>query len=101
MVQKSFLIVLLLLALSSCGATPPPAIEVITKPVEISIQQLPDPNPIVMNNIKWKVINLDSKIYYGLAVADYELLASNMLELKRYIIAQKNIITYYRENTTN
>jgi len=100
MVQKSFLIVLLLLALSSCGTTTKP-IEIITKPVEINLKQVPDPNPIVMNNIKWKIINLDNKIYYGISVADYQLLSTNMLELKRYILAQKNIIMYYRDNTQN
>lgn len=100
MAQKSFLIVLLLLLLSSCSSTTKP-VEVITTPVEVPLTQLPDPSPIVMNNIKWKIINLDNKIYYGLGVTDYELLAVNMLELKRYILAQKNIITYYRQNTTN
>jgi hypothetical protein len=91
---------LLLLALSSCGTTTKP-IEIITKPVEINLKQVPDPNPIVMNNIKWKIINLDNKIYYGISVADYQLLSTNMLELKRYILAQKNIIMYYRDNTQN
>jgi hypothetical protein len=100
MVQKNFLIVLLLLALSSCGTTTKP-LEIITKPAEIHLKQIPDPNPIVMNNIKWKIINLDNKIYYGISVADYELLSTNMLELKRYILAQKNIIIYYRDNTKN
>ena len=99
MVQKSFLIVLLLLALSSCSSTKP--IEIVTTPVQLPIAQLPDPSPIVMSDISWKIINLDNKIYYGLAVSDYQLLATNMLELKRYILAQKNIITYYRQNTTN
>jgi hypothetical protein len=100
MVQKSFLIVLLLLLLSSCSSTDKP-IEVITAPINIPLAQLPDPSPIVVNNINWKIINLDNKIYYGLSVSDYELLAINMLEIKRYILAQKNIIVYYRQNTTN
>jgi hypothetical protein len=100
MVQKSFLIVLLLLLLSSCSSTDKP-IEVVTAPIEIPLTQLPDPSPVVLNNINWKIINLDNKIYYGLIVSDYELLAINMLEIKRYILAQKNIITYYRQNTTN
>ena len=100
MVQKSFLIVLLLLALSSCGTTTKP-VEIITKPVEIQVKQIPDPAPMVINNITWKILNINNKIYYGISVADYELLSTNMLELKRYILAQKNIITYYRDNTTN
>lgn len=100
MVQKNFLVALLLLVLSSCGNTTKP-VEIQTIPTVIPITQLADPNPIVMNNITWKVINLNNDIYYGITVADYELLAANMLELKRYILAQKNIIKYYRQNTTN
>lgn len=100
MVQKSCLIALLVLALSSCGATQKPT-EIVTKPVQVSIKQIPDPKPIVMNDIRWKVINTNDKIYYGLTVADYQLLAINMLELKRYITEQKNIIYYYKDNTNN
>ena len=50
MVQKSCLIALLVLALSSCGITQKPT-EIITKPVQVSIKQIPDPKPIVMNDI--------------------------------------------------
>ena len=98
MVQKSCLIALLVLALSSCGTTQKPT-EIITKPVQVSIKQIPDPKPIVMNDIHWKVININNKIYYGMSVSDYQLLSMNMLELKRYITEQKNIIYYYKENT--
>ena len=34
-----------------------------------------------------------------MSVSDYQLLSMNMLELKRYITEQKNIIYYYKENT--
>lgn len=99
MVQKSFLAVLLILALSSCAAGVKP-VEIVSKPTEIVFTPPPDPNPIVLSNITWKVINLNDKIYYGISVSDYELLASNMLEIKRYIAAQKNIIVYYEQNTS-
>lgn len=98
MVQKSFLAVLLILALSSCGAAVKP-VEIISKPAEVVFTPPPAPNPIVLSNITWKVINLNDKIYYGISVSDYELLAVNMLEIKRYISAQKNIIVYYEQNT--
>lgn len=100
MVLKSFLTVLMLLAVSSCAKTIQPT-EIISKPIEISVNPPPDPNPIVLSNITWKVININDKIYYGISVSDYELLALNMLEIKRYIQAQKNIIKYYEQVTVN
>lgn len=98
MVRKIFLIVLSLSLLSSCSPKVKP-IEIITKPVEIVIVAPPPPEPVVLNDITWKVLNINDIIYYGISVADYGLLAGNMLELKRYIIAQKNIIVYYKEAT--
>lgn len=100
MVQKSFLTALLLLALSSC-AKPQSPIEIVTQPVDVVISQPPDPNPLVLNNITWKILNIDDNIYYGISVADYELLAANMLDIKRYLAAQKNIIKYYKQVTIN
>lgn len=99
MVLKSFLAVLIVLAVSSCAKQYEP-VEIVTTPVEVSISPPRDPNPIVLNNITWKVINLDDKIYYGITVSDYELLSTNMLEIKRYILAQKNIISYYKNVTS-
>lgn len=99
MVLKSFLAVLLILALSNC-AKPYQPIEIQAEPVEVSVTHPPSPNPLVLSNITWKVINLDDKIYYGISVADYELLSANMLEIKRYISAQKNIISYYKNVTS-
>ncbi len=100
MVLKSFSTALLLLALSSCGKTYQP-VEVITQPVEVTITPPANPNPMVLNNITWKVLNISDKIYYGISVSDYELLSANMLEIKRYITAQKNIIAYYKQVTAN
>lgn len=96
MVQKTFLVALCLLLLSSCGPKP---ITVETAPVVTTIQHPDKPNPVVLSDIHWKVLNVDNNIYYGLPVSDYELLASNMLDLKRYILAQKNIILYYEDIT--
>ena len=36
-------------------------------------------------------------VFYALSVRDYETLALNMAELKRYIQQQKEIIVYYEE----
>lgn len=91
---KIYLIALLVLLLSSC-AKPTTTITVDTKPVKTQIQTVPAPAPVVMNNITWKVLSIENSIYFGLSVADYEALALNMQELKKYILAQQNIISYY------
>lgn len=98
MVLKSFSVALLLLALSSCAKSYQP-VEIVSQPTEVLITPPADPNPMVLNNITWKVINIDDKIYYGISVSDYGLLSTNMLEIKRYITAQKNIIIYYKQVT--
>lgn len=98
MVQKSFLAVLCLLLLSNCSPKPD-RVMLDTAPVVISIEQPEQPNAILLSDIHWKVLNIDDAIYYGLSVSDYQLLASNMLDIKRYILAQKNIITYYEDVT--
>lgn len=36
-------------------------------------------------------------VFYALSVRDYETLALNMAELKKYIQQQKEIIVYYEE----
>jgi hypothetical protein len=97
MVQKIFLVVLSIFLLSSCSKVK--SIEIFSKPIEIAIAQPPAPSPVKLNNITWKVLNIDDNIYYGLRVRDYELLSINMLELKRYIAAQQNNLKYYKEVT--
>ena len=36
-------------------------------------------------------------LFYALSVRDYETLAINMAEIKRYILQQKQIIIYYEK----
>ena len=95
MVQKLCLIASCLLLLVSCSPKTEP-VEVISTPVEIQLQHPKSPEPIKLANIKWNVINHEDKIYYALSVSDYEVLALNMADIKRYIQAQINIINYYK-----
>jgi hypothetical protein len=90
--------ILLSFLLSSCSQAVK-SIEIFSKPVEIAIVQPLAPTPIKLANISWKVLNVDDTIYYGLKVRDYEILSVNMLELKKYIKAQKNNLEYYKEVT--
>ena len=88
-------------------------IEVKTVEVERRIPVQNRPQPIKMNTtMKWWVVteenfkefkekfqkeNGDPLVAYVLSVKDYETLAINMAEIKRYIEQQKQIIIYYEE----
>jgi len=40
-------------------------------------------------------------VFFAMSVPDYELMAYNMQEIKRYIQEMKEIIVYYRKVTTD
>ena len=107
-------LLLLTLVLSSCSSWPKlTQIEVQTVEVERNIPIQNRPQPITMNTtMKWWVVteenfkefkekfqkeNGDPLVAYVLSVRDYETLALNMAEIKRYIEQQKEIIIYYEE----
>ena len=107
-------LLLLTLVLSSCSSWPQlKQIEVKTVEVERRIPIQNRPQPIRMNTtMKWWVVteenfkefkekfqkeNGDPLVAYVLSVRDYETLALNMAEIKRYIEQQKEIIIYYEE----
>ena len=105
---------LLILVQSSCTSWPKLSeVEVKTVEVERNIPVQNRPQPIRMNtNMKWWVVteenfkefkekfqkeNGDPLVAYVLSVKDYETLALNMAEIKRYLEQQKEIIIYYEE----
>ena len=107
-------LLLLTLVLSSCSSWPQlKQIEVKTVEVERNIPVQNRPQPIKMNTtMKWWVVteenfkefkekfekeNGDPLVAYVLSVRDYETLALNIAEIKRYIQLQKEIIVYYEE----
>ena len=116
MVLKNYLTVssllLLLLLLSNCSTWDRPTrIEVQTIEVE---RQIPIQNRAVrleLNNIKWFVVTEQNFeefkekyikqngefLFFALSVRDYETLAMNMADIKRYIKQQKQIIIYYEK----
>ena len=102
------------LLLSSCSTwNPLKTVEVKTVQVERQIPTQNRPPQIQLNtNMKWWVVteenfkefkaafqkeNGDPLVAYVLSVKDYETLALNMAEIKRYIEQQKSIIVYYEE----
>ena len=107
-------LLLLSLLLSSCSSwNPLKTVEVKTVQVERQIPTQNRPPQIQLNtNMKWWVVteenfkefkaafqkeNGDPLVAYVISVKDYETLALNMAEIKRYIEQQKSIIVYYEE----
>ena len=116
MALKNYLKVLSLLPLclliSSCSSWPKlKQIEIKTVQVERVIPTQNRPRPININNIKFYVVTSENFedfkkryekdngefLFYALSVRDYETLAINMAEIKRYIEQQKQIIIYYEK----
>ena len=99
--------------LSGCSTfRPEPEIVTVTKLVERNIPLMPHPKQVQMNDIKIYVVspeqNLDqfkeefekkngTDSYIAISVKDYENLAKNFAELRRYIEQQKQIIVYYEK----
>ena len=86
-------------------------LEVKTVEVERQIPVQKRPRPVAMNDIYLYVVTLDTfeefkgrfvkengdLLFYALSVRDYETLALNMSELKRFLQQQKQIIIYYEK----
>ena len=111
----SSLILSTLLLSSGCSyfkfKNPLKTIEIKTVEVERVIPTQNRPKPMSMNDIYFYVVteqnfedfkkrfmeeNADF-LFYALSVRDYEALALNMAEIKRYILQQKEIIIYYEK----
>ena len=123
---KKSVIALAILTLSGCSLLqmPPREVEIISKPVQIDIVQPTMPRPLNLKEPKWYVVS-DRKIpkedrtymdkfeedikkkhggdlvFVAMTVADYELMAYNTQEIKRYISQLGEVNVYYREVTTN
>ena len=86
-------------------------VEIKTVEVERQIPIQNRPRPMSMNNIYFYVVTEQNFeefkqrfikengdfLLYALSVRDYETLAINMAEIKRYILQQKQIIIYYEK----
>ena len=107
---KVFGALLLSLLLSSCSSWDAlKRIEVKTVEVDRVIPTQNRPRQLDLNDITWFVVteqNFEafkkrykkysgSFLFYSMSVRDYETLALNMAEIKRYIEQQKQIIIYY------
>lgn len=120
MVQKIFLASLSLLLLSSCSwIQPEEKIVTVETIVEKNIPITPRPKGVTLAQPYFHVVNEENLqefidkfkkqngselIFYAISVRDYEKLALNLGELKRYIEQQNAVIVYYEtalEGDTN
>ena len=89
-------------------------VEVITKPIERIIAQPVMPREIDLKEPYWYVVsdkNIDEflariekehgqVVFFAMSVPDYELMAYNMQELRRYIRELREVVVYYEKVTS-
>ena len=95
---------------------PEPIIKTVTEYKTLEIYQPPLPKAIDLQDVEFFVLtekNFEEQVkklekmqsgayvLFGITPQDYENMAYNLQELKRYIGQQKEIIIYYREATQN
>ena len=107
-------LLIILMMGSSCSLIPTKQIEVTAKPMERTIVQPVMPREIDLKNVKWLTVTPENweeqikiieeqegeLVFLALSIPDYEMMAYNMQELKRYITELKDVVVYYREVTT-
>ena len=113
----AILMVASVIFLSGCGSRylPEPEIKVVTKVEKVQIPTVSRPKPVQLNDTRVFVVteeNFDTFIeefksiygevaYVALSMRDYENLALNVAELRRYINQQTEIIVYYEKAVTD
>ena len=105
---------MVLTIISSCSLFPSrQQVEIISKPIERSIAQPVMPREISLNDPYWYVVsdkNLNeflariekesgNVVFLAMSVPDYELMAYDTQELKRYISELQEVVVYYRNVT--
>jgi len=105
---------MILMMVCSCSLIPTKQIEVTAKPMDRTIIQPVMPREIDLKEVRWLTItpeNFEEQfkvienqegelVFLAMTVPDYEVMAYNMQEIKRYIIELKDVVVYYREVTT-
>ena len=112
--RSSALLLTTLMMVSNCSLIPTKQIEVVAKPMERTIVQPIMPREIDLKEVRWLTItpeNFEAQfkviedqegelVFLAMTIPDYEVMAYNMQELKRYITELKDVVVYYREVTT-
>lgn len=110
--NKTLVAMVTLLFLSGCSLiprTPEPEIRTVTKVEKVQIPTVARPKPVQLIDTRIYVVNKDTLeefieefkatngdlAFIALSVKDYENLALNVAELRRYINQQTQVIVYY------
>jgi hypothetical protein len=101
---------IIFLLIPGCSWFSEPEIQTITKIVTPDISHPELPRPVILEDPYFYVVspaNFDefqkriqkenNGVFIALTPGDYELLATNIQELRRYILESKQIVVYYRE----
>ena len=105
---------MILMMACSCSLLPTKKIEVTAKPLDRTIVQPVMPREIDLKEVRWLTITPENYeeqfaviedqegelVFLAMTVPDYEVMAYNMQELKRYITELKDVVVYYRKVTT-
>lgn len=102
------------LFLAACGRGE--GVTITTRPLEIDIAKTADPTGVSMLPVQFKVINKENlesflsdlrtsqggnnPVFFAITTKDYENMALNLADLRRFIEQQQSIIVYYRTLTT-
>jgi len=106
---------MILMMACSCSLLPTKQIEVTAKPMDRTIVQPVMPREIDLKQVRWLTItpeNFEEQfalieeqegelVFLAMTVPDYETMAYNMQEIKRYITELKDVVVYYRKVTVN
>ena len=107
------MLLMTLMMVCSCSLIPTKEIQVTAKPLDRTIVQPIMPREIDLKEPYWYVVsdkNIEEfltriekeqghVVFFAMSVPDYELMAYNMQELKRYINELKEVVVYYRKVT--
>ena len=113
--KHSALLLMTLTMVSNCSLIPTKQVEVVAKPIERQIVQPIMPREIDLKEVRWLTITPENYeeqfaiieaqegelVFLAMTIPDYETMAYNMQELKRYITELKDVVVYYRKVTTN
>ena len=105
---------MILMMACSCSLLPTKKIEVTAKPMDRTIVQPVMPREIDLKEVRWLTITPENYeeqfaviedqegelVFLAMTVPDYEVMAYNMQELKRYITELKDVVVYYRKVMT-
>ena len=90
------------------------SIDIVSKPLERTFVQPVMPREIDLKEPMWYVVTPDNfeefkqriidqegeLVFLAMSVPDYEVMAYNMQELKRYITEMKDVVVYYKKITS-